>query len=113
MCFCFYLHAVCPFGSQRTLNANDASDDVIVDVIGDLNDPGSDPRDALSGSGDTLLLCKGNVFFVKRLCPEAAEGFVLSLSFTVSGVDSVKVVFLDASSMQVDMETVSCISFAN
>ena len=97
----------CPFGNERTLDASDSADDIIVDVLGELNDTDADARDALFGSNDTLWLCHGDVFFVKMLCPEEQEGFVLSLSFSVSGVDNVNVAFLNASSVEITMESVS------
>ena len=65
-----------------------------------------DPNNALLGSGEKLLLSSGDAFIVKEICP-FDSALILSISFSVKDVASVKIIFLDPLSTPITTETVS------
>ena len=80
-------------------------EDVTFDVIGPSEDNVS-ATDALFESGEKLFLSLGDVFIAKDLCP-FDNALLLSLSFSVKDVSSVKVILLDRLSTEIDSVIVS------
>ena len=66
--------------------------------------------DALFESGEKLFLSSGDVFITKDLCP-FDNALLLSISFSVKDVSSVKVILLDRLSTEIDTVIVSEIQF--
>ena len=97
---------VCPSGETVIIDFSNR-DEVTVDVMGPSEDQ-VDPNDALSGSNEKLMLTSGDAFIVKEICP-FDTALILSISFSVKDVASVKIVFLDSLSNPITTATVSLI----
>lgn len=76
---------------------------VAVDTIGE----DKEAKDALAGSGNDLKICRSELYIFKTLCPDGQEAIIISISYTVTMADSVKVYFIDSASNVVDSQTVS------
>ena len=106
--FLIVICLVCPSGETVTIDFNN-KDGVTFDVIGPSEDVVS-ATDALFESGEKLFLSSGDVFITKDLCP-FDNALLLSISFSVKDVSSVKVILLDRLSTEIDTVIVSEIQF--
>ena len=95
---------MCPSGESVEIDFNNR-EGVIFDVIGPSEDVVS-ATDALFGSGEKLILSAGDIYIVKDLCP-FDNALLLSISFSVQDVSSVKIILLDRLSTEIDTIPVS------
>ena len=69
-----------------------------------------DLQNALEGSGSSLTLTIAMGLVIKRVEPLSLD--ILDLSMTVSGVESITVIFYDINSNVLDYQNVSTIGFS-